>query len=148
MDRAIQEAKQGVIRGEGGPFGAVMVQMETGKVVASAHNMVLQTNDPTAHAEVTCIRLASAKLGRFDLSDCVLYSSCQPCPMCFGAIHWAKIPVCYYAATDEDAAEAGFSDASIYRAIRGGPREHDHCHMEQLPHPEARSVFQMDYGKY
>lgn len=148
MDQAIQEAKQGVARGEGGPFGAVMVDTSTGKVIARAHNMVLQTNDPTAHAEVNCIRMACAKLGRFDLSDCTLYSSCQPCPMCFGAIHWAKIPVCYYSATDQDAAEGGFSDASIYRAIRGGPREADHSQMIHLPHPEAKKVFNLHYGIY
>jgi hypothetical protein len=85
MDMAVEEACEGIIKGEGGPFGAVIVQ--DGLVVARAHNTVLQTNDPTAHAEVTCIRKAAARLGRFDLSDCVLYTSCYPCPMCFGAMH-------------------------------------------------------------
>lgn len=148
MEQAIQEATSGVTRGEGGPFGAVMVHQPTGKIVASSHNMVLQTNDPTAHAEVTCIRMACAKLGRHSLHDCVLYSSCQPCPMCFGAIHWARIPICYYSATAEDAAEGGFSDASIYRAIRGGEAEQDHTHMIHQPHPDAKSVFNLDYGMY
>ena len=85
MDIAVQQSVEGVTRGEGGPFGACITK--DGQIIARAHNMVLQTNDPTAHAEVTCIRKACAHLGRFDLSDCVIYSSCEPCPMCYGAIH-------------------------------------------------------------
>jgi guanine deaminase len=113
MDIAVAEAIDGVGKGEGGPFGAVIIDGK-GNVVARAHNMVLQSNDPTAHAEVTCIRKACAKLGRFDLSDCTIYSSCEPCPMCYGAIHWAKLPECKFAATAQDAAKAGFDDKFIY----------------------------------
>jgi len=94
--------------GEGGPFGAVVVQ--NGKIVGRGWNRVTSTNDPTAHAEITVIRAASKKLGRFDLSGCELYASCEPCPMCFAAIHWAKIPRLYYGATRFDAASAGFQD--------------------------------------
>lgn len=146
MDVAVKEAQEGVTRGEGGPFGAVIVD-KYGKIVARAHNMVLQSNDPTAHAEVTCIRKASAKLGRFDLSDCKIYSTCEPCPMCFGAIHWAKIPVCVYAASAADAAEAGFDDAFIYDAIRKTNKE-DKCVMKQHEHKGAVDVMRLSYDLY
>ena len=116
MEIAIQEAKEGLQKKEGGPFGAVITK--NNEIIARAHNMVLQTNDPTSHAEITCIRKACAKLGKFDLSDCVIYSTCQPCPMCYGAIHWAKIPKCIYGCVAEDAEKGGFSDRAIYDAIR------------------------------
>ncbi len=150
LDLAIEESRQGVDRGEGGPFGAVIVKRDTGQLVARAHNMVLQTNDPTAHAEVTCIRLACAKLGRFDLSDCEIYSSCQPCPMCFGAIHWAKLPVCKYSSTKEVAAQAGFSDARIYQAIREEipADETPDCQMIHLPDPKSDQVFTRHFKLY
>uniref|UniRef100_A0A6U3BUV7 CMP/dCMP-type deaminase domain-containing protein n=1 Tax=Lotharella globosa TaxID=91324 RepID=A0A6U3BUV7_9EUKA len=146
MDLAVQEAKEGVERGEGGPFGAVIVDSK-GEVVARAHNMVLQSNDPTAHAEVTCIRKASAKLGKFDLSDCKIYSTCEPCPMCFGAIHWAKIPVCIFGATAKDAADAGFDDAFIYNAIRKTAKE-TKCDMVQQQHKGAVDVMKLKYELY
>eukprot|EP00954_Amorphochlora_amoebiformis_P016834 1315139-Amorphochlora_amoeboformis.AAC.2 len=146
MDVAVQEAHEGVKRGEGGPFGAVIVNKK-GEIVARAHNMVLQTNDPTAHAEVTCIRKASARLGKFDLSDCKIYSTCEPCPMCFGAIHWAKIPVCVYGATAKDAAEAGFDDAFIYNAIRKTTSEKK-VDMQQEKHEGAVEVMKLDYKLY
>uniref|UniRef100_A0A7S2TTV5 CMP/dCMP-type deaminase domain-containing protein n=1 Tax=Lotharella oceanica TaxID=641309 RepID=A0A7S2TTV5_9EUKA len=146
MDIAVQEAQEGVKRGEGGPFGAVIVDSK-GEVVARAHNMVLQTNDPTAHAEVTCIRKASAKLGKFDLSDCKIYSTCEPCPMCFGAIHWAKLPVCVYGATAKDAADAGFDDAFIYNAIRKTTTEKK-CEMVQQQHTGAVDVMKLKYELY
>ena len=162
MNIALKEADQGVETGEGGPFGAVIVQYketeagaEAGAkatIVARSHNMVLQTNDPTAHAEVTCIRKACAKLGRFDLSDCVIYSTCEPCPMCFGAIHWAKLPRCEYASTAEDASRAGFSDAFIYQAIRKEPldkeTEHQACQFQHTPTPNANSIFEKTYDMY
>ncbi len=100
---------------EGGPFGAVIVR--NGEMISSAHNEVLRTNDPTAHAEINAIRNASQILGTFDLSDCILYTSCYPCPMCMGAILWARIPTVYYGATREDAASGGFDDAAFYEAI-------------------------------
>lgn len=112
MRLAAEEARIGVLRGDGGPFGAVIVRH--GEVIAAAHNTVVSSNDPTAHAEVNAIRLASARLGRFDLSDCELYTSCEPCPMCLAAIHWARIPVVYQGATRADAAEAGFDDQFLY----------------------------------
>lgn len=145
MDAAVEEAREGLRKGEGGPFGCCIVR--DGKVVARAHNMVLQTNDPTAHAEVTCIRKASSRLGRFDLSDCVLYTSCEPCPMCFGAIHWAKIPVCVYAADRNDAAKAGFDDAFIYDAIKGTAEE-EHVKLVRCPCTGAVEVFGQTFDAY
>lgn len=111
MDIAIKEATKGMRKGEGGPFGAIIVK--NGKIIACAHNTVLKSKDPTAHAEVNAIRKASKKLKRFDLSDCEIYTSCEPCPMCFSAIHWARIPKIYYAATISDAKKAGFNELEI-----------------------------------
>lgn len=121
MRETIEEARRGMNAGDGGPFGALVLCR--GAVVAHAHNEVLVSNDPTAHAEILAIRRASAALGRFDLSDCEIYSSCEPCPMCFAAIHWAKIRRLFYACTRFDAAQIGFDDEYIYRVIRG---EADH----------------------
>ena len=115
MKEAINEAFTGMRNGDGGPFGAVIVK--DGKIIARGHNMVIKTNDPTAHAEVTCIREASKLLGRFDLSDCEIYSSCEPCPMCFAAIHWAKMKSLYYGASRFDAAAIDFDDQYIYDVI-------------------------------
>ena len=89
MKAALEEAVYGLNHNHGGPFGAVIVRNE--KIIAKAHNKVILMNDPTAHAEILAIRIASGKLRRFDLSDCELYSTCEPCPMCLGAIHWAKM---------------------------------------------------------
>ncbi len=114
---AIEEAKKGMDSNEGGPFGAVIVK--DGEIIATAHNEVIGSNDPTAHAEVLAIRRASEKLGRFDLSGCTIYSTCEPCPMCFSAIHWAKIETLYYGCDNKDAAEIGFDDKFIYDVIRG-----------------------------
>merc|ERR1711934_1087981 len=145
MDMAVEEACTGVVTREGGPYGAVITTRgpkgdQPEEVVARAHNMVLQTNDPTAHAEVTCIRKACARLGRFDLSDCTIYSSCEPCPMCYGAIHWAKLKKCQYAATAADASRAGFDDQFIYNAIRN-LNDEVHVDFEHRPHQGARDVF-------
>merc|ERR1711934_143627 len=152
MDMAVEEACTGVVTREGGPYGAVITTRgpkgdQPEEVVARAHNMVLQTNDPTAHAEVTAIRKACARLGRFDLSDCILYTSCEPCPMCYGAIHWAKIPRCIFSATAEDAAKAGFDDKFIYESIR---KETDivHCQFKHEPHTGAVKVFTNKYDLY
>jgi guanine deaminase len=116
MKKALEEALRGMQSNEGGPFGAVVVR--EGKIIGSGHNEVLKTNDPTAHAEITAIRRASEALRTHDLSECVLYTSCYPCPMCMGAIFWARIPRVYYAATMEDAAEGGFDDRVFYEMIR------------------------------
>lgn len=108
MQIAYNEALFGMQNNEGGPFGAVL--LHNGNIIATAHNEVLRTNDPTAHAEINVIRKASQILGRFDLSDCILYATCYPCPMCLGAILWARIPTVYYGATVEDAQLGGFDD--------------------------------------
>lgn len=107
----------GVASGDGGPFGALVLHPPTGKVVSLSHNCVLKSNDPTAHAEVVAIRAASAARGTWDLSDCVLYASCRPCPMCYGAAAWAKLPRVEYAARAEDAAGVGFDDKAMWDAV-------------------------------
>lgn len=117
INEAAQEALEGVKKGDGGPFGAVVVK--DNRVIARAHNEVIKNNDPTDHAEMIAIRSAAKVLGRFDLSDCELYTSCEPCPMCFSAIHWAKIEKVYYGCTREDAAAIGFDDEYIYDVIKG-----------------------------
>lgn len=117
MRLALSEAFTGMRRGDGGPFGAVIVKGD--KVVVRAHNMVLKSHDPTAHSEVVAIRKASKKLGRFDLSDCVIYSSSEPCPMCLGAIHWAKIKTVFFGCAKEDTSLIGFSDESLYDELKG-----------------------------
>ena len=112
MKKAIEEASVGVDNNNGGPFGAVRTKDD--KIIATGHNMVLSTNDPTNHAEIVAIRKASENLGRYDLSDCEIYASCEPCPMCLSAIYWARIPIVYYAANSHDAEKAGFDDKRIY----------------------------------
>ena len=117
MKRAVEEAFKGMRSEAGGPFGAVIVQ--DGKIIAIGHNEVIETNDPTAHAEIVAIRKATKLLGRFDLSDCEIFSSCEPCPMCFSAIHWAKMKTLYFGANRQDAANIGFDDQYIYDVIEG-----------------------------
>ena len=112
---AIALAKEGVEKGAGGPFGCVIVK--DGMIVGKGHNQVTSTNDPTAHAEVMAIRDACAKLGAYQLTGCDLYTSCEPCPMCLGAIYWARPRRVIYACTRDEAANAGFDDAVIYREI-------------------------------
>ena len=117
MKIAKEEAEKGVKTNEGGPFGAVIVK--NGKIISKGHNKVLKTNDPTAHAEINVIREATKKLKRFNLSDCEIYSSCEPCPMCFSAIHWAKMKKLYFGCNRKDAEKIGFEDKFIYDAIKG-----------------------------
>jgi len=117
MKLALDEAFKGMRAEDGGPFGAAIVK--DGKIIAIGHNEVIKTNDPTAHAEIVAIRKATKLLGRFDLSDCEIYSTCEPCPMCFSAIHWAKMKTLYYAATRYDAADIGFDDQYIYDVLEG-----------------------------
>jgi len=112
MQRAIELAKKGVESNLGGPFGCVVVK--NGKVVGEGHNMVTGTNDPTAHAEVVAIRNACKELNTFQLDECVIYTSCEPCPMCFGAIYWARPKKVFYGCTKEDAAEIDFDDQFLY----------------------------------
>ncbi len=116
MHRAITLAVENVRLGRGGPFGAVIVK--DGLIVAEGYNVVTSTCDPTAHAEVTAIRRACAALGEFRLSGCEIYSSCEPCPMCLGAIYWAHLDRIYFGCTHKDAAEAGFDDSAIYQEMR------------------------------
>jgi guanine deaminase len=112
MRIAIEYSERNVLESLGGPFGAVVVK--DGEIIAASGNKVTSTNDPTAHAEVSAIRLACEKLSTFDLKGCVIYTSCEPCPMCLSAIYWARIDQVYYANTKVDAAEIGFDDKFIY----------------------------------
>jgi len=123
MQAAIEEARQAVDTGQGGPFGAVVVH--EGHIVGRGHNTVVGSKDPTAHAEVNAIREASRILGRFDLSDCELYTSCEPCPMCYAAAYWARIPRIYRGATKHDAAKIGFDDRAIYEDLARPTVERD-----------------------
>ncbi|WP_099292748.1 nucleoside deaminase [Butyricimonas sp. Marseille-P3923] len=115
MKEAIRIAVENVKNGTGGPFGAVVVK--GGEIIASSGNTVVPDNDPTAHAEVNAIRKACRNLDSFQLEGCEIYSSCEPCPMCLGAIYWARPKAVYYACTKEDAAEGGFDDSFIYKEI-------------------------------
>lgn len=115
LQLAIQQSDKGMEEGHGGPFGCVIVK--DGKVLVATHNKVLSTNDPTAHAEVVAIREACRLLNDFQLTGCELYASCEPCPMCMGAIYWARPSKVYFAATKKDAAEAGFDDSFIYEEM-------------------------------
>ncbi|MCQ2113548.1 MAG: nucleoside deaminase [Bacteroidaceae bacterium] len=139
MRRAIALSKDSVLNG-GGPFGAVIVK--NNEIIAEASNCVTIDNDPTAHAEVSAIRKAARQLGTFDLSGCEIYTSCEPCPMCFGAIYWAHIDKIYYANDKKDAAEIGFDDAFIYEEIER-PVGNRHKPSEQILHPEALRVFRL-----
>jgi guanine deaminase len=116
MARAIQLSLESVRSVGGGPFGAVIVQ--NGAVIAEGVNQVTVRRDPTAHAEVLAIRAACEKLGVFELKDCELYSSCEPCPMCLGAIYWARLARVYFANTAADAADIGFDDSFIYHELQ------------------------------
>lgn len=115
MRSAIDLSLQNVEKGLGGPFGAVIVK--DGEIIAQSANTVTTTNDPTAHSEVATIRLACAKLNTFNLEGCVIYTSCEPCPMCLGAIYWARLDKMYYGNTKQDAANIGFDDAFIYEEL-------------------------------
>ncbi len=115
MQAAIALSQEGMNKNEGGPFGCVIVKDD--KIVGRGNNKVSSTNDPTAHAEVTAIRDACKNLGAFQLTDCEVYSSCEPCPMCLGAIYWARPKVVYFANNRQDAAEIGFDDSMIYEEM-------------------------------
>jgi tRNA(Arg) A34 adenosine deaminase TadA len=119
MQRAITLADENVGASRGGPFGAVVVR--DGVVVAEGTNLVTSTNDPTAHAEVVAIRNACRALATFRLSGCEIYASCEPCPMCFGAVYWARLDRLWFAAGRDDAEHAGFDDSHIYRELAVAP---------------------------
>ena len=137
MRRAVALSRESMERG-GGPFGAVVVR--DGRIVGEGANCVTLHGDPTAHAEVVAIRQAAENLGDFDLSGCEIYTSCEPCPMCLGAIYWARLGRVYYANDRRDAQEAGFDDSLIYDEIAQPPGERS-IGMEKLPDPQARAVF-------
>ncbi len=115
MRAAIEEGRKGINANEGGPFGAVVVK--DGNIIGRGHNQVLLLNDPTAHAEIMAIRDACKTLTDFQLSDCEIYTSCEPCPMCLGAIYWARPKAVYFACTRKDAAAINFDDYFIYREV-------------------------------
>jgi guanine deaminase len=117
--QAIALATANVTSGQGGPFGAVVVK--NGQALSACSNQVTATRDPTAHAEVLAIRMACNKLNDFQLTGCVLYTSCEPCPMCLGAIYWARLDRVYFASTRNDAAAAGFDDSFIYEELPLAP---------------------------
>ena len=137
LRKAVELAKDGIRNGRG-PFGALVVK--EGNIIAEACNMVVLSHDPTAHAEVIAIRKASDILKTHDLSDCVIYSSCEPCPMCLGAIYWSGIKKVVYAAGREDAEKAGFSDKLIYDEIPldPGARKVAFIHIDDI---EGKEVF-------
>lgn len=139
MRRAIELSENSVQNG-GGPFGAVIAK--NGEIVAEGSNKVTIDNDPTAHAEVCTIRNACQKLGTFDLSGCVIYTSCEPCPMCFGAIYWAHLDKIYYANDRKDAGKIGFDDDFIYEEIALEP-QYRKKPSEILLRNEAINAFKM-----
>lgn len=139
MLEAIELSHNSVKDGKGGPFGAVVVK--DGKVIARGQNRVTSNNDPTAHAEVMAIREACKVLGTFQLTGCELYTSCEPCPMCLGAIYWARPEKVYYANTKSDAAAIGFDDQFIYEELQI-PINKRKFTMQQLCREEALKVFE------
>ena len=140
LEMAVDLAKENVLSGHGGPFGAVVVKH--GCVIAAGTNMVTSTNDPTAHAEIVAIRRACEALQSFQLDGCEIYSSCEPCPMCLGAIYWARPNAVYYANTREDAASAGFDDAFIYEQVMVPPEQRV-LTMRYVWHEKAREHFEL-----
>jgi len=138
LKRAIELAQENVKKGRGGPFGAVIVK--DGKIIAEGTNLVTSSNDPTAHAEIVAIRNACKELGTFQLTDCEIYSSCEPCPMCLGAIYWARPKRLIFAATRQEAAQAGFDDEFIYQEVSKSI-EQRHLPTQQLPIEERMKPF-------
>lgn len=138
MRMAIALATENVATGRGGPFGAVVVR--NGEVIAAEANSVTRTNDPTAHAEVNAVRAACAKLGTFQLDDCDVYTSCEPCPMCLAAIYWSHCRAIYYGNSAQDAAAAGFDDKFLYDELKRSAGERS-LPTHQLLHDEAMISF-------
>jgi guanine deaminase len=138
MARAIELSIENVRAGRGGPFAAVIVK--GGEIIAEGANAVTSANDPTAHAEIMAIREACRKLGTFELEGCEMYATCEPCPMCLGAIYWARLARVYFAALSADASQAGFDDSFIYSEI-ARPREERKIPMIPLMREEALEAF-------
>lgn len=136
---ACAEAEQGMLAGDGGPFGAVVVK--NGKVIGKGHNSVLFSHDSTAHAEIIAIRQAESAEGTHNLAGCEIYTTCYPCPMCLGAIMWARISKVYYGCTAEDAAAIGFDDKAFYDAL-SNPDKNSFTILEQHDNPRCHSLLQ------
>ncbi|MFZ4056568.1 MAG: nucleoside deaminase [Ferruginibacter sp.] len=139
MLEAIRLSENGLRKNEGGPFGCIVVKGD--EIVGRGNNKVTSTNDPTAHAEVTAIRDACSNLNTFQLTDCEIYTSCEPCPMCLGAIYWARPKAIYYANNREDAAKIGFDDSMIYDEI-AQDNEKRKIPIKRIAAAEALKVFQ------
>jgi guanine deaminase len=138
MMRAIELAKKGVEMNDGGPFGCIVVK--GGEIIGEGNNRVTSTNDPTAHAEVIAIREACHRLGAFQLDGCTVYTSCEPCPMCLGAIYWARPERVFFACTRDDAANIGFDDDFIYEELAKGNEQREMV-LLNLMRDEALEVF-------
>ncbi|MBK9673180.1 MAG: nucleoside deaminase [Bacteroidetes bacterium] len=138
MQEAIELSVKNVTDNNGGPFGAVVVK--DGKIIARGYNQVTSNNDPTAHAEVVAIREACKVLGTFQLTNCEIYTSCEPCPMCLGAIYWARPSRVYYANTKEDAAAIDFDDDFIYKEL-AKPIQYRELQFKQVMRNEAQEAF-------
>lgn len=138
LQQAIDLAVNNAITGQGGPYGAIVVKDD--QIIAAGANGVTRTMDPTAHAEIMAIRMACEKLNDFQLRDCVLYTSCEPCPMCLGAIYWARMEKVYFGCTRQEAAAANFDDSFIYDQIAVPPSERSIA-MLHLNLPTARQPF-------
>jgi len=150
MKRAIELAEEGMDSNAGGPFGCVIVQ--DGKIIAEGFNRVTSTNDPTAHAEIVAIRRACQKLNSFQLENCTIYTSCEPCPMCLGAIYWARPKMVYFACSKKDAANIEFDDQFIYQELEKELENRD-LRFIQMMRKDALPVFnkwadKMDKTKY
>ena len=139
MKIAKENAENGIANKEGGPFGAVIVD-KSGNIIANGNNKVLKNNDPTAHAEIVAIREACRKLNTYDLSEYILYTSCEPCPMCLSAIIWANIKEVYYACTKEDAGSIGFRDDIIYDYLK--EKNKNLISMKKLDREECIKTFE------
>jgi len=138
MEKAVRLSYDNVLQGKGGPFGAVIVK--DGNIISTGKNSVVQIHDPTAHAEIMAIREACQKLSSHHLEGCEIYSSTEPCPMCYAAIRWAKIKTIYYANTRHDAADIGFNDKQIYDEIENRSQGLIHCKPVKV---DAKEAFQL-----
>jgi len=139
MKQALKLAEDNLHSGAGGPFGAVIVKAN--QIIAQGQNRVIADHDPTAHAEMVAIRQACVVLERFQLEDCVVYSSCEPCPMCLGALYWARVAQVYYANTRHQAAAIGFDDAFIYEQMIQPPLQRS-IPFIHIPSPQAQLAFE------
>ena len=138
MQKAKNNAQEGISKKEGGPFGAIILDKE-GNIISNGNNKVIKNTDPTVHAEIIAIREACKKLKTYDLSEYILYTSCEPCPMCLSAIIWANIKEVYYGCTKKDAGEIGFRDDMIYEYLKG--KNKDLIKLEELDREDCLEVF-------